>query len=359
MTDQRIKKLAKIIVEDGLKVKKTDVVQIVSSEQAKPLILEIYKLIVKKGAEAVITINLGGMRKILFENASDEYLKKFPKVKWDVVRKTTKYVSINTENHTRETKHINPKKLAIRENAVRKIPLYIVNERKKIWRVSTAYPTPESAKAVGMSLNQYKKFIFNATNQNWKKEKIKLERIKKVFEKGKTARIVSKDTDITLGIKGRKFIVDAETLENVPAGEIFCAPLENKTKGYIKFTYPSMRNDRLVKDIYLEFKKGKVTKAKASANENVLKEALKLKGAKILGELGIGCNYKIKKFTQDLLFDEKIGGTIHLALGMSYKECKGKNQHAAIHWDIVKDLKKDGKMYVDKKLVQKNGKWLI
>lgn len=359
MADPRVKKLAKIIVDDALKVRKGENVQISSTDKARELVMEVYKQVVKRGAYPITSIGLRGMAKIFYENASKEQLRHFPNLTWYVIRKTDKYVGIDTESNTTELAHINPKKLEERSKIVKKIGNYIANERKKIWRVSTAYPVEESAKAAGMSLSKYKSFVFNAANQNWKKEVINLKKIKKVFEKGSKVRIVGEDTDLTLGIKGRKFVVDAETLENIPAGEIFSAPLETKTEGRIRFTYPSERNDRLVKNIYLEFRKGKVVKASASENENVLKEALKLKGAKIVGELGIGCNYKINKFTQNLLFDEKIGGTIHLALGMSYKECRGKNQNAAIHWDIVKDLRKGGKIYIDGKLVQKNGKWLI
>ncbi len=356
--DPRVKKLACVLVDYSVKVKKGEIVQISSNVEAKDLILEIYRLVIKKGAYPLVSVGLPGMSYIYFKNASTEQLKKFPRIRWHTVQKTDKYISIGAEHNTRELTSINPEKIAIRDKVTRKITDYIANEKQKIRRVTTAYPTGAYAQEAGMSLEEYEDFVFNAINRDWKKVEKRMLKIKKIFDKGSEVKITGKDTDITLGIKGRKMMICAGE-ENMPDGEICCAPLENKTNGKIKFTYPSIRDGKEVADIRLEFKNGKVVKASASKNEAYLKEMLKLKGVRIVGELGVGCNYKIDRFTNNLLFDEKIGGTIHLALGSSYKECEGKNQDAAIHWDIVKDLRKNGKIYVDGKLIQKNGKFLI
>jgi len=140
---------------------------------------------------------------------------------------------------------------------------------------------------------------------------------------------------------------------------MFYAPLRETVDGYISFTYPAIRAGKEVKGIKLWFKDGKVVKAKAKTNEKFLKEMINLDpGSKYVGELGIGCHEKVDRFTKNLLFDEKIGGTIHLALGMAYKECKGKNR-SALHWDIVCDLRKNGQIIVDGKVVQRNGKWIF
>lgn len=364
--DERVKKLAEILVNYSISCrkkgwvyfKKGDNVQISGDSAAKDLILEIYRLVVKKGGYPIMKISLPGMGKIYYENASDEQLRKFPEIAMYETKKAIAHIGISAPENKEELKEISPKKLAMRAKVTKTISNYIVNTHNKIRRVSLNFPTEALAKDAGMSLNEYKDFLYNATNMDWEKEKNTLYRIKKVFDRGSEVRIIGKETDITLGIKGREFIADAGE-ENMPGGEIFCAPLETKTNGKILFTYPSTRDGRKISGIYIEFRDGKVVKASSKTNEDYLNTLLNLKGAKTVGELGIGCNPRIDRFTNDLLFDEKIGGTIHLALGMSYKECKGKNEDAEIHWDIVKDLKDDGRIYIDGKLVQKNGKWLI
>lgn len=143
----------------------------------------------------------------------------------------------------------------------------------------------------------------------------------------------------------------------MPDGEVFMGPEEKTTEGFIEFTYPAIYGGREVDGIRLEFKKGKIVKATANKNEKFLKQIIKTdKGASYLGEFGVGFNPGIKKYIKSILFDEKIMGTIHLALGSSYKEGGGKNE-SAIHWDLIKDLRQNGELYVDGKLIQKKGKF--
>ena len=145
----------------------------------------------------------------------------------------------------------------------------------------------------------------------------------------------------------------------MPDGEIFTAPIETSTNGYIEFSYPAIYAAREVDGVFLEFKNGNIIKAKASKNESFLKTMINTdKGAKKLGEFGIGLNPNIKKFIKNILFDEKINGTIHLAIGSAYKDCNGVNE-SAVHWDFIKDLRKNGKIFLDNKLVAKNGKFLV
>ena len=161
-----------------------------------------------------------------------------------------------------------------------------------------------------------------------------------------------------MSVKERPLIID-DGKENMPGGEMFYAPIRESVEGYVKFTYPAIRSGNEVRGIKVKFKNGKVDKATATKNEKFLKTMLNLDaGAQYVGELGIGCNQQIDKFTKNLLFDEKIGGTIHLAFGMAYKECKGKNK-SALHWDIVCDLRKKGQIIVDGKVIQRNGKWIF
>jgi aminopeptidase len=146
--------------------------------------------------------------------------------------------------------------------------------------------------------------------------------------------------------------------KNMPDGEVFTGPVENSVNGRIRFTYPGIYMGREVEDISLVFKKGKVTRASAAKGENLLKELIKIKGADRLGEAAIGTNYGITRFTKNMLFDEKMGGTIHMALGNAYPETGALNK-SAIHWDILKDMKKNAEIYADNELFYKNGKFLV
>lgn len=360
MKDPRIAKLAKILVDYSINVRKGEYIQIAASAEAKDLVLEIYKLVIKKEAYPLVRLGLPGMDYIYYKNASMEQLKKFPTIAMYEVKKSQAYISIGADVNTRELTNIDPKRIAMRSRVTEPISDYIVNRKDKIRRVSLDFPTNALAQDAEMSLQEYEDFLFNATNIDWVKGSKRLHKIKRKFENADKVRIVGENTDISMSIKGRgKYMVVDDGRENMPGGELFCAPLEKTVNGKIAFTYPAIRAGREVSGIRLEFKNGKVVKASADKNEKFLKEMLNTdKGSKYIGELGIGCNPKINRFTKNLLFDEKINGTIHLALGMAYKENRGTNK-SALHWDIVKDLKKNGKIILDGKVIQRNGKWLI
>ena len=358
MHDPRIKKLAKILVNHSTKIKKGEYVKIVGSSQTESLILAIFKEVIKKGAYPKVEAVLPGMNYIFFKNASNEQLNHFPQLSWDELKKTQVYIGIAAPDNTRELANIDPKKLTLRQKVIKPITNYVVNEKPKIRRCTTTFPTTALAQDADMPLQEYGKFLFSATNIDWDKESKKIKKINSLFENGKTVRIIGEDTDLTLSINKKNSIADCGE-ENMPGGEVFMAPVRNSLNGHIKFTYPPVYMGREVPEIYLEFKNGRVTKYNASRNKNVLKAVLNTdKNSCYVGELGIGCNPKIRKFTKNLLFDEKIFGTIHLALGMAYKENAGGND-SAVHWDIVKDLRNNGKIILDGKTIQENGKFLI
>ncbi|MEM5804314.1 MAG: aminopeptidase [Candidatus Aenigmatarchaeota archaeon] len=358
MIDPRVKKLAEVLVDYSVFVKKGENVMISGSSTEADLIREIYRLVIKRGAYPFVDIGVPGMSYIYYKNASIEQLKKFPNIRDYIVRNCQKYIGIGSPTNTREFSNIDPKRLAIRSKVVRPITDYIVNSQPKMYRVTLDYPTPALAQDAEMSTEEYEDFLFGACLLDWKKLSKEFRRLQKILNAGKVVRIVGEDTDLTLRIYKKSFIVD-DGKENMPGGEIFCAPEKFSAEGHIRFTYPAIRDSVQVDNIYLEFKKGKVVKATADKNEKFLKQMIAMdKGSCYLGELGIGMNPKITKFTKNLLFDEKIGGTIHLALGMAYKAC-GQPNKSALHWDIVKDLRRGGRLYLDGRLIQKDGKWLV
>jgi len=167
---------------------------------------------------------------------------------------------------------------------------------------------------------------------------------------------VGEDTDLTLSVEGRKWI-NSDGKRNMPSGEVFTAPVENSANGTIRFTYPGIYAGKEIEDTTLTFEAGRVISASAAKGSGLLEEIIKIEGADRLGEVAVGTNYGINRFTKNMLFDEKMGGTIHMALGNSYPESGGLNK-SAIHWDILKDMKKGGEIYADRRLVYKNGEFL-
>jgi aminopeptidase len=358
MIDPRVKKLAELLVDYSVFVKKGENVIISGSSNEADLINEIYRLVIKRGAYPYVDVGLPGMSYIYYKNASIEQLKKYPKIRDYIIKSCQKYIGIGSPTNTREFSNIDPSKLAIRSKVTRPISDYVVNSQPKMYRTTLDYPVPALAQDAEMSTEEYEDFLFSACLLDWKKLSKRFTHLQKVLNSGKVVRIVGEDTDLTLRIYKKSFVVD-DGKENMPGGEIFCAPEKFSAEGHIRFTYPAIRDSVQVDNIYIEFKKGKVVKATADKNEKFLKQMIALdKGSCYLGELGIGMNPKVTKFTKNLLFDEKIGGTIHLALGMAYKQC-GEPNKSALHWDIVKDLRKGGAIYLDGKLIQKNGKWLV
>lgn len=355
--DTRTQKLARLVVNYSLQVKHGENVIISGSTEAADFVTALYKEILQVGAHPVLRLTLPGLAPIFYKYARDHHIKQFPDIFDYTVRHAQKYIGIDTETNTRELSNADPNKMAERGKITRPISDYIVNTKDKIRRVSVGYPCLALAQEAEMSLHDFEDFVFGAMLQDWQKLSREIDRILDIFKHGKKVHLLGKNVDLKFDIHGAKAAADRGE-ENMPGGEVFMAPARESAEGWIKFDYPAIEQGNEVSDIYLEFKKGKVVKHKASKNQKVLDAMLSIdENASYLGEFGIGCNPKIKKFTKNLLFDEKIGGTIHLALGMAYKENGGGND-SSIHWDIVKDMR-HGSIILDNKTVQSNGKWMI
>lgn len=194
--------------------------------------------------------------------------------------------------------------------------------------------------------------------EEWEKIKKEQDRIVDYLNKIEKIHVIGEDTDLTLSVKGRTWTNCCGT-ENLPDGEVFTGPVEDSVNGHIRFTFPGIYAGNEIENIYLEFKDGEVINATADKGEELLKEILKIDGATRLGEFAVGTNYGITQFTKNMLFDEKIGGTLHSALGLGFKKTGSKNE-CAIHWDILKDMKLPGsQIFADDKLIYEEGKWKI
>ncbi len=357
MMDERIHKQAQIVVGYSTKVKAGEVVQIVGSELAKPLVLEVYREVLKRNPKEIIThIGLDEISEIYFAECQEEQLKAFPQLAFEQMKATDVWIGISAPRNTRSLSQAHPKKVAVRQQTIRPLLDHRVEHTR--W-VITDFPTEALAQEADMSLANYSDFVFSAiVDVNWKEIAKKQAHLAKIIEAGNVVRIVGEGTDLNLSIKGRK-VIAANGECNMPDGEVFTSAVEDSAEGFIHYSYPVIYHGREVDDVRLWFKKGKVVKAQAQKGEDFLHHMLAMDaGAQFIGELGIGNNYQIDRFTKNILFDEKIGGSIHIALGRSYKETRGKNI-SALHWDMIKDLRAGGAVYLDGKCIQKNGKWLI
>ncbi len=356
-TDLRTRALAKLVVDYSLRVKKDENVVISGSTEAQDFIIALYKEIILKGAHPILRIGLPNLTPFFYKHAKKHQIEKFPEHFDYIVKNAQKYVSIDAEFNLKELTNVDSEKITTRRKLVDPILNYISNEKDKIRRCLVAFPCMSYAQEAEMDFIDYENFVYAVCLQDWKKLGKRMGKILKRFKKGKEVHLKGENVDLRFEIHGKKAIADKGE-ENMPGGEIFMAPVRESLQGWIKFEYPAIRHGNEVKGIYLKFKDGKVIEAKADKNEDFLKAMLATdKNASYVGEFGIGLNPALNKFTKRGLFDEKINGTIHLALGRAYKENGGGND-SAIHWDIIKDMKK-AKIVLDGKIIQNKGKWKI
>lgn len=355
MVDERIKKLADILVNYSIKVNKGDVIVISFGVDAAGLALECFKLVLQKGAKPLAKPYLPRFGHAYYKHAPDEVLQAFPKIAMFEAENVQGHIQIDVDYNTREMSNIDPKKMTMRRKSSEKVSNFIVNQDN--W-ILCGYPTSAMAQEAEMSLEEYEAFFFDAVLADWEAASKKQNVLEKVMNEGKEVHITGEGTDLRFSIAGKK-AKKCDGHRNMPDGEVFTEPVKNSVNGTIVYDFPCVYSGRVVEGVKLVFKDGKVIEATATKNEEFLKEMLAMdEGASYLGEFGVGVNFGIQNFTKDILFDEKIGGTIHLALGRSYEETGGENK-SALHWDMIKDLRKKGKLLIDGKVIQKDGKFQI
>lgn len=366
MIDKRLENLATILTKYSLNLQKNDLFRISGSYLAAPLIQEVYRQAIKIGAHPFTHIGIDGLGEIYYQHATNQQLKYVsPLSKFEIEQIDASLAILSPEN-TRNMTNIDPKKQVISNSAHHELH-EIFNKRaaqKELRWCVTQYPTQAQAQDAEMSLTDYEKFVFDAAHVNakdpikyWKTVHNEQEKIRRMLAPKKTIHVYAKDTDLSVSVTDRVWI-NCSGKENFPDGEVFTGPVENATEGHISYSFPDSYNGREVNDIQLWFKKGVVVKAEASKGKEFLNAMLDTDpGARRLGEFAFGTNYGVKRFTKNTLFDEKIGGTIHLAVGSGFPETRSKNI-SSLHWDMVCDLRKNGEVYADDELIYKNGRFI-
>jgi aminopeptidase len=365
--DQRAAALARVLVHHSAGVKEGDVCAIEAETPAEPLAQEVYEEVLRAGGLPVVDLVMEGQSPAFFKLASDEQLDWVsPPTRWGAEESDVRF-RILADANTRALSGVDPARQTRRQRAVKPIMETIMKRSAAgefRWAL-TLFPTQAYASEADMSLADYEDFFYRAClcDQDdpvdaWRRQSEKVEQLTEWISGKEEIRIEAPGTDISLNISGRKFIA-ANGRHNMPDGEFFTGPVEDSASGEVAFTYPAIYGGREVTGIKLRFEDGAIVDATADRNEDFLLEMLDTdEGARRLGELGIGTNYGIDRFTKEILLDEKIGGTIHLAIGMSYPETGGVN-NSAVHWDMVCDLREQGRITVDGEQMQVDGKFVV
>ncbi len=367
MTDPRLTKLANVLVNYSVSIKANQLVRISGSSVAEPLIIELYKAVINAGAHPVVYMTPDELMEIKYKYANDEQLKYISPMSWSMVENIDASIGIWADSNTKALSNCDPSKQALASAAQKPLKDKFFERAAKgeLKWVGTQFPCQANAQDAEMSLSEYEDFVYQAgllhlddPAKQWQKIAERQQRLVDFLDGKKQVHITTPaGTDIKFGIEGRKWI-NCCGHENFPDGEVFTGPIEDATEGRIAFSFPAVHGGREVSDIVLTFKNGRVIDAQASKNEEFLLKMIEQdEGAKILGELAFGTNYSIQRYTKNTLFDEKIGGTVHCALGSAYPETGGKNQ-SGLHWDMVCDLRQGGKVFVDGELISENGKFL-
>jgi aminopeptidase len=371
LRDSRLIRLAKVLVRYSVGVKKGDLVSISGSTISEPLALEVYREVLDAGGHPWLRLAPDAAREIFFEHCQPHHLTYVSPIERAAANKIDVSIGIWADANTKAMSNVDPKLQATASKArqplmktfMRRSSLPRTDPKRLRW-TGTMYPNNASAQDAQMSLSDYADFVFRAGKldkrdpvKEWKKLGEAQQRLADRLEKGKEMHITAPNgTDIRFGIKGRNWI-NCDGHENFPDGEVFTGPLEDATEGVVHYSFPAVHGGREVNDIRFVFKGGKVVEASASSNEEFLFAMLDQdKGGRILGELALGTNYSIKNYSKNTLFDEKIGGTFHAAVGAAYPESGGKNQ-SGLHWDMVCALRKGGVVKVDGEVISRNGRF--
>jgi aminopeptidase len=366
MHNPRVERLADLVVNYSLGLGEGDVLRIDGYAVAEPLALELYRAALAAGANPYTHVTLDGLAEVLVEKGSDEQISYISPIQSHEMETIDALVTIWSETNTRSFTRADERRHGQLISAQRQL----ANIR---WRriasgdlrwCGTLHPTHAHAQEANMSLAEYERFFYAACHtdkddpaSHWRGVAAKLRARADDFAALRELRIVGPDTDLRVGVAGRTWIA-ADGRHNMPDGEVFTSPVESETEGEIRFTFPAIFQGREVEDVRLRFAAGRVVASEASRGDAYLRELLALdEGASILGEVAFGLNYEIDRFTRNILLDEKIGGTMHVAVGAGFQQAGGKNS-SALHWDLICDLREGGEVYADEELIWKDGAFL-
>ena len=365
MIDPRINKLARVLVHYSSGVKAGERVQLMGTPASEPLLRELYREVLRVGAHPIVRMRLSDQDALLFAEATEQELDYTDPMVLSELDGIDVSIRIFPDENPHSLSSVDPGKKQRRLRANKPITEKFVQRWSKgsLRWVGTAYPTPALAQEARMSLEEYAEFVFGAGRLNddnpeeyWRSASSRQQRICDRLNKCSTFRYRGLDTDLTFSCEGRTWM-NCDGKLNFPDGEVYTGPVEDSVNGTIRFTYPGIFQGQEIEDIFLRFENGKIQEARAAKGEALLHELLRTdEGASRVGEIAIGTNEQIQRFTKNMLFDEKISGTIHLAVGMGIPGSGSKNV-SALHWDMLKDMRQGGEIFADGALIYQNGRF--
>ena len=364
--DSRIRKHAEVLINYSLKLQKGESLLINAEASAMPLITACYEEALKIGAHPVVNISLPELQATKLSNSTDAQLKFIHESEWTNLKSYDSALTILGTDNTRTMAAVPAEKLKLYRQSRAELSKLSAQRRgagESRW-AGTMFPAAGNAQDAGMSTKEYEEFVYGACMLNsedpvaeWQKLAVNQQKIADFLNTKSNLRIVSEDTDLSMSIEGRRW-VNCCGKSNFPDGEVFTGPVEDSVEGHIHFSFPGIYEGRDIEDICLTFEKGRVVKATAAKGQKILQEILDTdEGARRAGEFAIATNPYLTTFSRCMLFDEKIGGTVHLALGRSLPGSLGENE-STIHWDMLCDMRNDGKIYADGELIYQNGQFL-
>jgi aminopeptidase len=366
MTDQRIEKMARVLVDYSTAVKPGDKVLIEGTTLSEALVRAIYRRVLERGGLPQAVMTLPDEDELIYAAAGNEQLGITPWLAHYAIENTDVVIRPRSTWNTRALSGVDPARQALRQKAL--APLMRASMQRsaegKLRWISTQFPTPALAMEAEMGWNEYQDFFYGACHvdegtpdpvAHWEGIRAQQDGFVQRFAGHDRVELRGPNIDLRLSVRDRIFL-NAAGEHNLPDGEIFTGPVENSLEGWVRFTYPAIYQGRAVEGIELHFEKGRVARAGAKTNQDFLLQMLDTDtGARYVGEFAVGTNFQIDRFTRNILFDEKLGGTIHLALGASYPESGGKNL-SMIHWDMICDMRQESEIRVDGEVVVRDGR---
>ncbi|TXT54580.1 MAG: Aminopeptidase 2 [Candidatus Thorarchaeota archaeon] len=351
--DPRIEEHAKILVEWSTEVKKGDMVVIRATPHSHDLAVAITQQVAKAGGSTVVLMDSEEITYGFYKGADDDTLKLLPEHLKSLYEKTDVLIALRSPVNTRATSNVDPKRMMTRNKATQEISEIVMEKR---WCL-TVHPCATLAQQGNMSMDEYQDFAYGAMLIDWKEASKNMYLIKEHLEKHKDVRFTGPETDLYAKTEGRIWIA-SDGKHNMPSGEVFTAPIEDTVEGKIYFDIPFMQQGKVIEGVRLTFEKGQVVDYSVEKNEEAFEAVLETdEGSRYLGEMAIGTNRGIKDYTLNMLFDEKIGDTIHCALGRAYKDCKGTNE-SAVHVDMIKTMI-EGEITAGDEVIYSKGKFFF
>ena len=368
MTDSRVDKFARILVDYSTRVGPGDDVAITTTTVAEPLARALYSLVLERGGHPHVLLDFPDQDELLFAHADDELLKFVNRFKKIAFEEFDVLIKVRAQTNPRGLSDVPPERQAVHQRAhsgLLEAQMRRGAQGSLRW-MSTLFPTHAYAEEAGMAYDEYLDFVYRAIHADedtadpvahWQSVEREQRRYLELFQGRDRVQLRGPNVDLALSVAGRMFI-NACGHNNMPDGEIYTGPVEDSLNGWVRFTYPAMIQGRIVDGVELVFEDGKVIDASAEVNQDFMLEMLNIDpGARYVGEFAIGTNYQIDRFTKSILFDEKIGGSFHMAVGAGYPETGSRNR-SVIHWDMICDMRQDSEILVDGELVYRDGKFV-